>query len=64
MAALQAVTFPDGFEKNYQDLLQKKIIAGLPLVDFYPELKNHYVLCATETTARDDMDTLVKEILQ
>jgi glycine dehydrogenase subunit 1 len=58
------VAFPDGFEKTYQNLLQKKIIAGLPLVDFYPELKNHYVLCATETTTRDDMDTLIKEIVQ
>ncbi len=58
------VAFPDGFEKTYQELLHKKFIAGLPLVDFYPELKNHYLLCATETTARDDMDALVKEIVQ
>jgi glycine dehydrogenase subunit 1 len=58
------VVFPDGFEKTYQDLLQKKIIAGLPLADFYPELKNHYLLCATETTAREDMDNLIKEIVQ
>jgi glycine dehydrogenase subunit 1 len=40
------------------------MIAGLPLVDFYPELKNHYLLCATETTARADMDALVKEIIR
>ncbi|MGD9205078.1 MAG: glycine dehydrogenase, partial [Desulfobacterales bacterium] len=58
------VAFPDGFEKTYQDLLQKKIIAGLPLADFYSKLKNHYLLCATETTTREDMDTLVKEIVQ
>jgi len=57
------VEFPDDFKKTYQGLLQKKIIAGLPLVDFYPELKNHYLLCATETTARADMDALVKEII-
>lgn len=56
------VAFPDGFDKTYQNLLQKKIIAGLPLAEFYPELKNHYLLCATETTARDDIDALVKEI--
>jgi glycine dehydrogenase subunit 1 len=58
------VAFPDGFEKTYQDMLQKKIIAGLRLADFYPELKNHYLLCATETTAREDMDNLIKEIVQ
>ena len=57
------VEFPDDFKKTYQGLLQKKIIAGLPLIDFYPELKNHYLLCATETTARADMDALVKEII-
>jgi glycine dehydrogenase subunit 1 len=56
------VAFPDGFDKTYRDLLQKKIVAGLPLVDFYPELKSHYLLCTTETTTRDDMDALVKEI--
>ena len=57
------VEFPDDFKKTYQGLLQKKIVAGLPLVDLYPELKNHYLLCATETTARADIDALVKEII-
>jgi glycine dehydrogenase subunit 1 len=42
--------------------LKKKIIAGLPLDDFYPELKNHYLFCATETITKADMDTLVQEI--
>ena len=56
------VAFPDGFEKTYQNLLKKKIIAGLPLVEYYPDLENHYLLCATETTSRDDMDALIKEI--
>jgi glycine dehydrogenase subunit 1 len=58
------VEFPTGFEKTYQGLLQKKIIAGLPLADYYPELKNHYLICVTETMSRDDMDALVKEISQ
>ena len=56
------VEFPAGFKKTYQRLLKKKMIAGLPLVDFYPELKNHYLLCATETITKADIDTLVQEI--
>ena len=56
------VEFPAGFKKTYQRLLQKKMIAGLPLVGFYPELKNHYLLCVTETITKADMDALVQEI--
>ncbi len=37
-------------------LLEEKIIGGLPLERFYPELKNHMLLCATEMTKRNDMD--------
>lgn len=58
------VEFPAGFKQIYQRLLQKKMIAGLPLVGFYPELKNHYLLCATETITRQAMDTFVEEIKQ
>jgi glycine dehydrogenase subunit 1 len=56
------VEFPTGFKKTYQRLLQKKMIAGLPLVGFYPELKDHYLLCVTETITKADMDALVQEI--
>ncbi|UCE51077.1 MAG: aminomethyl-transferring glycine dehydrogenase subunit GcvPA [Desulfobacterales bacterium] len=57
------VQFPEGFETTYQDLLKKRIIAGLPLECYYPELANHYLLCVTETMAKEDIDTLVKEIV-
>ncbi len=56
------VEFPAGFEKAYNQLLEKKIIAGLPLAPYYPELANHYLLCATETASKEDMDTLVMEV--
>jgi glycine dehydrogenase subunit 1 len=56
------VEFPAGFKKTYQRLLKKKMITGLPLDSFYPELKNHYLLCATETITKADMDALVQEI--
>ena len=44
-------------------LLEKKIIGGLPLGRFYPELANCLLLCATEMSKRADMD-LVREALQ
>jgi glycine dehydrogenase subunit 1 len=51
-----------GGKKTYQDLLDKKIVAGLPLDKYYPELTDHYLLCATETTKKEDMDMLVREV--
>jgi glycine dehydrogenase subunit 1 len=56
------VEFPAGFETTYEQLLKKKIVAGLPLSPFYPELENHYLLCVTETCSKDDMDLLIKEV--
>lgn len=40
------------------ELLDKKIVGGLELGRFYPELKNCMLLCATEMNKRQDMDTL------
>jgi len=57
------VAFPDGFEGIYGRLLEKKIVAGLPLAPYYPELTNHYLLCVTETRGRDEMDALIREIV-
>ncbi len=56
------VEFPAGFEATHKQLLEKKIIAGLSLAPYYPELADHYLLCATETSSKEDMDTLVKEV--
>jgi glycine dehydrogenase subunit 1 len=38
----------------------KKIIGGLPLEPFYPELKNTMLLCCTEMTKRPDMDQVAE----
>jgi glycine dehydrogenase subunit 1 len=43
-------------------LLKKKIISGLALGRFYPELGDAVLLCATETARRADMDR-VAEVL-
>ena len=56
------IQFNDGFDKTYERLTAEKIIAGLPLECYYPELPNHYLLCVTETISKEDMDTLVKKI--
>ena len=56
------VEFPAGFEATYRRLLEKKIVAGLCLAPYYPELANHYLLCVTETRSKDDMDGLVREV--
>ena len=56
------VEFPAGFDSVYDRLLEKKIVAGLPLAEYYPELTGHYLLCATETMSKNDMDVLVREV--
>jgi glycine dehydrogenase subunit 1 len=56
------VKAPSGFEKTYNRLLEDKIVAGLPLADYYPALAGCYLLCATETKSKDDMDALIREI--
>jgi glycine dehydrogenase subunit 1 len=43
-------------------LLKKKIIGGLPLKKFYPELADGVLLCATEMTRRSDMDHLAEAL--
>ena len=45
-----------------KELLKRKIIGGLPLGRFYPELENCMLLCATEMSRRESMDA-VKEVL-
>jgi glycine dehydrogenase subunit 1 len=51
-----------GFEKTYERLLGKKIVAGLPLARFYPDLVDHYLFCVTETVSTEEIDLLVKEV--
>lgn len=57
------VEFPADFETIYEHLLEKKIIAGLPLTPYYPELTGRYLLCVTETKTKEEMDELVEKIV-
>ena len=56
------VRFPDGFDGTWQRLLEKKIVAGLHLAPYYPELSDCWLLCVTETIDKADIDMLVKEV--
>lgn len=56
------VEFPVDFQTIYERLLKKKMVPGLSLAPYYPELTNHYLLCVTETKSKEDMDALVKEV--
>jgi glycine dehydrogenase subunit 1 len=47
-----------------QSLLGRKIIGGLPLRRYYPELENAMLLCATEMSKREDMDALAEAFQQ
>jgi glycine dehydrogenase subunit 1 len=41
-------------------LLKKKIMGGVPLGRWYPELADSMLLCATEMSKREHMDQLVE----
>ena len=43
-----------------EKLLENKIIGGLPLGRFYPELTDSVLLCATEMSRKADMDALAE----
>jgi glycine dehydrogenase subunit 1 len=51
-------------EQINHELAGQKIIGGLPLGRFYPELKNCLLLCATEMSKRQDMDALANVFLK
>ena len=45
-------------EEINRTLLKKKIIGGIPLARWYPELEHCMLLCATEMTRREHMDAV------
>ena len=47
-----------------QSLLDRKIIGGLPLRRYYPELEDAMLLCATEMSKREDLDLVAKAFAQ
>ncbi len=59
-----AQTGARGPEAINQSLLERKIIGGLPLGRYYPELQDSMLLCATEMSRREDMDAVAQEFAQ
>jgi glycine cleavage system P protein (glycine dehydrogenase) subunit 1 len=46
-----------------QTLRERKIIGGLPLGRFYPELEDCLLMCATEMSRKEDMDAVAEVFL-
>ena len=57
------VDFKQDFRPAYERLFKKGIVAGLDLGRFYPSFAGKYLFCATETVAKNDIDTVVSEVL-
>lgn len=53
------VKAPASSKKINQKLLEAKILGGLDLGRFYPELKNHLLFCTTEKRNKEELDKLV-----
>ena len=57
------VDLPAGAEETNTSLLEQKIIGGLPLAKWYPELgPNASLWCATELTTRKQMDAAAQAL--
>ncbi len=56
-------TQEDPYDINNR-LLEKKLIGGLPLKRFYPELGNAALWCCTETNSKEQIDAAVKAVGQ
>ncbi len=53
------IRVPGNVDHLLEELRREKIIGGLHLGRFYPELKNHLLICVTETVSRASLDRMV-----
>ena len=53
---------PGDADEKLQALREKKILAGLDLRPFYPELGEAVLLCVTEVHSKEQIDQLVEEL--
>ena len=56
------VEFPGEADSVYKRLLEKKMVAGLPLDSYYSELAGCHLLCVTEVKTKAELDALVGEV--
>lgn len=52
------------FSSIQEKMVQERILPGVGLEEYYPELKNEFLVCATETKSREDLDRLVEALAQ
>ncbi|HOW87561.1 MAG TPA: aminomethyl-transferring glycine dehydrogenase subunit GcvPA [Candidatus Omnitrophota bacterium] len=50
------------FPKIQEKLMAQGIFPGVALEPFYPELKDHFLVCATETKSKEDLDRFVEAL--
>jgi len=56
------VSCPKPAEEILRKLAGKKIIGGLALSRFFPQMKNEILMCVTETTSKEEIDSLVEAL--
>ena len=56
------VTCPNSAAETLSKLAGAKIIGGLQLSRYFPEMKNEMLVCVTETTTKAEIDSLVKAL--
>jgi len=56
------VTCPKPAPEFLDRLLDARIIGGLPLARFFPDLKNELLVCVTETVSKAEIDSFVKAL--
>lgn len=57
-----AISLPHPAKRVLQALEARKILGGLDLEAYYPELGPAILICATETKTREDMDTYIRHL--
>lgn len=50
------------FEKVEEKMTAQGIFPGVALASFYPELKDQFLVCATETKSKEDLDRFVEAL--
>ncbi len=59
-----AIKTPVSAERILKGLLEEKIIGGLNLGNYYPELRDYILVCVTEKRNRSEIDRLIKKLRQ
>ena len=56
------VEFEEDFLPVYKKMLARKVVAGLELGRYYPELAGKYLFCVTEAVTKELMDMVADEV--